>query len=413
MSNYEKWDRILKELEDDEAAEASRGDEVPAKMSKFPPLSHKPLQLKQEIHDVSEKLHALEKDLAEFESLSEVLKELPTKLNHDIMVPLGKQAFIPGKIIHANEILAHLGGEHYAKKTASETAAMVDRKTKNIVEQIKHQEEWLKSLNNKLGDVDHVLQLKKIYEDADIQEINETEDESNELVHASDFTQEDYDNYFEIEREEAQKSATSAWDWDEAMRRIEELEQHEDGKSSEDTMAIKANEADGIKQQGNAAFASKNYTSAVELYTKALTLTPNSHTLLGNRSAARYHLQKLVEAKDDAEAALSIEPTWAKGHFRLGQALAAMGQFDGAAAAFEEAAKLKPSDKSSTALAAEMRQKADNEKRLQKLSIRDQERSNVFSGTVVERESAAAPTAESTEPPKRVSRFKAMRQGQL
>ncbi|KAH9151097.1 hypothetical protein LEN26_002476, partial [Aphanomyces euteiches] len=293
------------------------------------------------------------------------------------------------------------------------------------------QETWLKSLHEKLGDVDHVLQLKKIYEDAKIQEIKETEKESNEVFDASEFTQEDYDTYFEIEKQEAEKLASSAWDWDEAMRRLEELEQNEDGDATEETVSaiqVKMNEADQVKQQGNAAFASGNYSSALELYTKAIDLAPTSHTLFGNRSAAHYHLKQFAEAKRDAEKAISIDPTWAKGHFRLGQALAAMGHYEDAAKSFEEAARFKPSDKSSTTMAAEMRQKAENEQRLKQLSARDKERSSVFTGTVAERGqnevNAGNTVAEVSsyscidlipakqQPPKRISRFKAMRQGQ-
>ncbi|KAH9120100.1 hypothetical protein AeMF1_007562 [Aphanomyces euteiches] len=280
MTNYAKWDRILRELEEDDTEDDTRFFSSKPKSEQFPPLSYKPFQLKQEIHEAAEKLHKLGKDLAEYEELGKVVKDVPLKLDHDIMVPLGKQAFIPGKIVHANEILAHLGGEHFAKKTASETYDMVERKKKNLTKQIERQETWLKSLHEKLGDVDHVLQLKKIYEDAKIQEIKETEEESNEVFDASEFTQEDYDTYFEIEKQEAEKLASSAWDWDEAMRRLEELEQNEDGDATEETVSaiqVKMNEADQVKQQGNAAFASGNYSSALELYTKAIDLAPTSH----------------------------------------------------------------------------------------------------------------------------------------
>ncbi|RHZ04147.1 hypothetical protein DYB31_003143 [Aphanomyces astaci] len=334
----------------------------------------------QVIQEASAKLHALEKDLAEYDALAGVLKDLPTKLDHDIMVPLGKQAFVPGKIVHANEITAHLGGDLFAKQTASQTGAMVERK--KTVKQIKHQEVWLESLHAKLGDVDNVLNLKKIYEDANIQEIKESEDESNEgIVDPSEFTQADYDMYFEIENQEAAKQAASSWDWDDAMRRMEALEQHEEGTyvhaknlleptslASMDKTAVTTHEAESIKQQGNAAFASAKYQAAVDLYSKAIALTPTAHTLYGNRSAAHFHLREFAHAQKDADAAIAINPTWAKGHFRRGQALAALGDVDLAADAYEEASKLKPSDKSALALAKQLRQQADNDKNLQRLS---------------------------------------------
>ena len=43
-----------------------------------------------------------------------------------------------------------------------------------------------------------------------------------------------------------------------------------------------------FKDQGNAAFKGKDFEGAIGLYTKALSETPEDHTILGNRSAANY-----------------------------------------------------------------------------------------------------------------------------
>ncbi|KAG9402891.1 hypothetical protein AC1031_006437 [Aphanomyces cochlioides] len=192
---------------------------------------------------------------------------------------------------------------------------MVKRKMKNFTKQIERQETWLKSLHEKVGDVDHALQLKKIYEDANIQEIKETEEESNEVFDASEFTQEDYDTHFEIEKQEAEKLASSAWDWDEAMRRLKDLEQNEDGDATEEKVPasqVKINEVDQVKHQENAAFASANYSSALELYTKAIDLAPHVAYIVWQSLGCTLSLETICRSKNDAEQAISIDPTWAK-----------------------------------------------------------------------------------------------------
>ncbi|OQR91051.1 hypothetical protein ACHHYP_05048 [Achlya hypogyna] len=414
MSNYAKWDKILRDFDEEE--QAGEGP-APAKMTPTKPrLSSKPNQLREDMREAAEKIHALETDLKEYDALASVLDDLPKKLSHEIMVPLGKQAFIPGSIVHANEIMAHLGGDHFAKKTAIETQDMVARRQKNITSQIDAQKEWLASLHDKLHDVDHVLRLKKIYEDENIQEIKQSEEESDELLRAKDATAEDYEEYFEVENEEARKAeASDAWSWEEAMQRIEELEKTE-ADADQDAFFVdpKVTKAEGFKQQGNAAFASTNYQSAMEYYSKALALQPSSHTLFGNRSAAYFNLRRFDLALDDALKAVALEPQWPKGHFRQGQALGELGRFAEAAAAFEKALALKPSDKSSAAQAATMRAKAKAQEDAENLRVTAA--SHAFSGRVLERGLAPpAPTAGAVPeaaPAKRVSRFKAMRQGQ-
>jgi unconventional prefoldin RPB5 interactor 1 len=45
-------------------------------------------------------------------------------------VPIGKRAMMPGKIVRSNEILAHLGDEYFAWKTAGDAVQVIERKKK-------------------------------------------------------------------------------------------------------------------------------------------------------------------------------------------------------------------------------------------------------------------------------------------
>lgn len=55
--------------------------------------------------------------------------------------------------------------------------------------------------------------------------------------------------------------------------------------------------ADELKQKGNAAFASKDFTGAIEYFTEAIaaSTTPN-HVLYSNRSACYTSLKQFQEA---------------------------------------------------------------------------------------------------------------------
>eukprot|EP00568_Trieres_chinensis_P006673 CAMPEP_0183294564 /NCGR_PEP_ID=MMETSP0160_2-20130417/2859_1 /TAXON_ID=2839 ORGANISM="Odontella Sinensis, Strain Grunow 1884" /NCGR_SAMPLE_ID=MMETSP0160_2 /ASSEMBLY_ACC=CAM_ASM_000250 /LENGTH=330 /DNA_ID=CAMNT_0025455913 /DNA_START=131 /DNA_END=1120 /DNA_ORIENTATION=+ len=91
--------------------------------------------------------------------------------------------------------------------------------------------------------------------------------------------------------------------------------------------------------------------------------------LRSNRSLARLQLGRLSEAKEDAEAATGLDPTYVKGYWRLGQACAALGDHGDAVRAYEAAieADAKGDGKSTKALkreAEKARAKAEQERML-------------------------------------------------
>ena len=61
------------------------------------------------VKETKEQVKKLEEIKAEYESLKTTLRRLPEEISHDVMVPMGKKAFMPGKLVHTNEILVLLG----------------------------------------------------------------------------------------------------------------------------------------------------------------------------------------------------------------------------------------------------------------------------------------------------------------
>jgi hypothetical protein len=66
------------------------------------------------------------------------------QLDHAIMkVPFGKLAFMPGKLIHTNEILVLLGDNWFVERSAKQSSEIIDRRLDGI-------EKHLEKLNGEI-----------------------------------------------------------------------------------------------------------------------------------------------------------------------------------------------------------------------------------------------------------------------
>ncbi|KAG8956655.1 Hsp90 cochaperone [Tulasnella sp. 424] len=94
-------------------------------------------------------------------------------------------------------------------------------------------------------------------------------------------------------------------------------------------------DAAALKDQGNKAFAAKDYNKAIELFSQAIDLDKTNHVLYSNRSAAKAGLKDWAGALQDAEECVKINPKWAKGYARKGAALHGSRRYDDAISAYE------------------------------------------------------------------------------
>ena len=44
-------------------------------------------------------------------------------MRHKIMVPLGSMAFMPGELVHTNEVVVLLGDNYFAERSATQACA--------------------------------------------------------------------------------------------------------------------------------------------------------------------------------------------------------------------------------------------------------------------------------------------------
>jgi len=100
--------------------------------------------------------------------------------------------------------------------------------------------------------------------------------------------------------------------------------------------------AEELKAKGNAALQGGQIKEAIGYYTEAISKDPKNKVFFSNRSAAYMKCEDFRSALTDAEQAITLAPTWAKGYSRKGAALYALARFEEAKIAYEEASKIEP-----------------------------------------------------------------------
>lgn len=111
------------------------------------------------------------------------------------------------------------------------------------------------------------------------------------------------------------------------------------------TTTINKMSAEEYKAQGNQYFAAKDFTKAIEYFTKAIEASPTpNHVLYSNRSASYASLKNFKKALEDAEECVKVNDSWAKGYNRVASAQHGLGNLDDAKASYKKALELDPSN---------------------------------------------------------------------
>ncbi|XP_013370110.1 PREDICTED: tetratricopeptide repeat protein 31 isoform X4 [Chinchilla lanigera] len=97
--------------------------------------------------------------------------------------------------------------------------------------------------------------------------------------------------------------------------------QHPKAQASPGLLAAASQQSQELAELGTSFAQNGFYHEAVVLFTQALKLNPQDHRLFGNRSFCHERLGQPVWALADAQVALTLQPGWPRGLFRLGKAL--------------------------------------------------------------------------------------------
>uniref|UniRef100_A0A1A9UV34 DUF3835 domain-containing protein n=1 Tax=Glossina austeni TaxID=7395 RepID=A0A1A9UV34_GLOAU len=179
---------------------------------------------------------ALEKNAEETEKWKNYLEETKVGIENlkkfikhvdvEVMVPLGTKAFMPGKLIHTNEILVSHYQGYFSKCSANKAREICEPRIENAKERLKKLEAEAELWQNKLQKpyVDGVLPV------GEKRDIIEDYDEQNELVwrrqHRERMRQAKLKE--KIERDSVQKSDEEVFKMLEEAELMEELEQELD-----------------------------------------------------------------------------------------------------------------------------------------------------------------------------------------
>ena len=90
------------------------------------------------------------------QELEDVVRDLPNKVSHRVMVPFTDVAFFPGRLVHTNELLVLLGSDLYAERSASQTLDILERRREMLREKIEGAQSSVDAMDSRVAAVDAV-----------------------------------------------------------------------------------------------------------------------------------------------------------------------------------------------------------------------------------------------------------------
>ncbi|XP_055992559.1 unconventional prefoldin RPB5 interactor 1 [Sorex fumeus] len=123
------------------------------------------------VTNCQEKIQHWKKVDSDYNALQERLSTLPDKLSYNIMVPFGPFAFMPGKLVHTNEVTVLLGDNWFAKCSAKQAVDLVEHRKEHVRKTIDDLKKVMKNFESR---VEFTEDLQKMSDAAgDIVDIRE------------------------------------------------------------------------------------------------------------------------------------------------------------------------------------------------------------------------------------------------
>ncbi|KZV41020.1 hypothetical protein F511_13996 [Dorcoceras hygrometricum] len=119
--------------------------------------------------------------------------------------------------------------------------------------------------------------------------------------------------------------------------------------------------ASDLEAKAREAFIDDHFELAIDLYSQAISLNPNSAELFAGRAQANIKLRNFTEAVADANKAIGLDPANAKAYYRKGMACIELEEYATAKTAFETGASLAPGDSRFTDMIKECEQRIAEE----------------------------------------------------
>ncbi|KAK5605943.1 hypothetical protein CRENBAI_003097 [Crenichthys baileyi] len=103
------------------------------------------------VKECESRIQHWKKVLGDYEALDDRLRTLPDQLCYDIMVPFGPLAFMPGKLVHTNEVTVLLGDNWFTKCSAKQARKIVEHRMKHVGSQLDDVTKTMKNFEARVG----------------------------------------------------------------------------------------------------------------------------------------------------------------------------------------------------------------------------------------------------------------------
>ncbi|KAI8319966.1 Prefoldin, partial [Martensiomyces pterosporus] len=114
----------------------SKAKQIPASQQQQQAAATYSKYLQQDLNTRQKALSQYTEFKQEYHDLQTTLRDLPSEIEYDAMVPVGPLAFFPGKLVHTNEILVLLGDNWFVERSASQAADIAQRREEFVTEKI-------------------------------------------------------------------------------------------------------------------------------------------------------------------------------------------------------------------------------------------------------------------------------------
>ncbi|RKP14918.1 hypothetical protein BJ684DRAFT_18707 [Piptocephalis cylindrospora] len=229
---------------------------------------------------VTERLSKVQEMDTAYDALIHVLGQHETNQDRKVMVPFGPLAFMPGKLIKTNEVMAHLGDQWYTPTSPRGAIKMAKRRKEELAEIIQDQGQQIKEIQDRRSIMlfDGGLTSQKRYNEEGLEIV-----EIREEYHSEDEEEQKAEEVKEHEEKEKTKGKKAEEDIHsitpsaitsttqpgipelseedrEILRRMEELErelegmeeeEEEEGEYGSDEEEMSYNEEDSERQEGS------------------------------------------------------------------------------------------------------------------------------------------------------------------
>ena len=107
----------------------------------------------------------------EYSTLADRLETLSDLTQHKVMVPMTSKAFMPGKLVHTNEILVLLGDNWFVETSAKNAAAIARRRVKgcedildNLQQELELEQGWKKQVGDFSREKDECVEITEDFD---------------------------------------------------------------------------------------------------------------------------------------------------------------------------------------------------------------------------------------------------------